>query len=111
MNQKPLNPASSFGLIGGLMTFIFGGWSVAVVGVLMGIGLGLTLSGQLPRKAPAELAVETLFQPRPCPRESSGLSLLQNYFVAPAIGQLYQPPGGRHSRQPRRGAGRPAPGC
>ena len=33
------------GLIGGLVVIIFGGWSVMVIGVIMGVALGLTLGG------------------------------------------------------------------
>jgi branched-chain amino acid transport system permease protein len=39
----------TFGLVGGLVTFIFGGWSVAVIGVLMGLALGLTLANRFDR--------------------------------------------------------------
>lgn len=39
----------TFGIIGGLITFLFGGWSVAVMGLFMGTGLGLLLSGRLER--------------------------------------------------------------
>jgi branched-chain amino acid transport system permease protein len=77
----------TFGLLGGLMTFIFGGWSIAVVGSLMGLGLGLALGGQLPRKSPSELAKDAF----PAAAVSAGVvlvfSLLQNFIVAPAIGQ------------------------
>ena len=38
----------TFGIIGGLLTFLFGGWSVAVLGLYIGIGLGLLLGGRLP---------------------------------------------------------------
>ncbi len=83
---KPIRSGLTFGIIGGLLTFIFGGWSVLMIGLLMGAGLGLALGGQLKRKAPMQLAREAL----PAAAVSAGvllvLSLLQNYIVAPAVG-------------------------
>ncbi len=85
MNQN-IKTGIIFGLIGGGLTFIFGGWSVLMVGLLMGFGLGLTISGHLSRKAPMELVREVL----PAAAVSAGVllvfSLLQNYVVAAAIG-------------------------
>ncbi len=76
----------TFGLIGGFLTFIFGGWSVLIIGVLMGVGLGLVLGGRFKRKAPMLLAREAI----PTAAVSSGIllvmSLLQNFIVAPAVG-------------------------
>ncbi|HEX8992804.1 MAG TPA: hypothetical protein VF784_14085 [Anaerolineales bacterium] len=78
----------TFGLVGGLLTFLFGGWSVAVIGVLMGIGLGLALSGRL-QKAPALTLVRSAL---PAAAVSAVvllvLSLLQNFVVDPAIGKF-----------------------
>ena len=49
----------TFGIIGGLMTFLFGGWSVAVLALFMGTGLGLLLSGRLERISnPVNVEVE-----------------------------------------------------
>ncbi len=83
---KPIRSGLTFGIIGGLLTFIFGGWSVLMIGLLMGAGLGLALGGQLKRKAPMQLARDAL----PAAAVSAGvllvLSLLQNYIVAPAVG-------------------------
>ena len=47
--QKNLKTGATFGLVGGFLTFIFAGWSVAVIGVLMGLALGLTLANRLER--------------------------------------------------------------
>ncbi len=84
--QQNLRSGIIFGVVGGLVTFIFGGWSVAVIGVLMGIGLGLSLSGRMQRNAPLQLAREAL----PAAVASAVLllvlSLLQNYIVGPAVG-------------------------
>ena len=48
--MKNIRLGLTFGIIGGLFTIIFGGWGVAVLGVAMGLGLGLSLSGRLARK-------------------------------------------------------------
>ena len=78
----------TFGIIGGLLTFIFGGWSVLIIGILMGVGLGLVLGGRFKRKAPVLLAREAV----PVALVSSGIllamSLLQNFVIAPAIGSV-----------------------
>ena len=83
---QPIKSGITFGIVGGLLTFIFGGWSVLIVGILMGAGLGLALGGQFQRKAPAALAREAV----PASTVSAvillAMSLLQNYFVAAAVG-------------------------
>jgi branched-chain amino acid transport system permease protein len=78
----------TFGLVGGLLTFIFGGWSVTVIGELMGVGLGLALGSRFERTNPLDLARRAL----PAAAVSAGVllvfSLLQNFVVEPAIGQI-----------------------
>ena len=85
---KTIKSGLTFGLVGGFLTFIFGGWSVAVIGELMGIGLGLSLSSAFERTTPMKLARRAL----PAAAVSAGVllvfSLLQNFVVDPAIGQL-----------------------
>ncbi len=77
----------TFGIIGGLLTFIFGGWSVAIIGILMGAGLGLSLGSRFERKNPVKIAQQAL----PVAIVSGVvlliLSIIQNYIIAPAIGQ------------------------
>ncbi len=84
--RENIKSGITFGLIGGFLTFIFGGWSVLVIGILMGVGLGLVLGGRFKRKAPLLLAREAI----PTAAVSAGIllvmSLLQNYIVAPAVG-------------------------
>ncbi len=84
--RQHIRSGITFGLIGGFLTFIFGGWSVLVIGILMGMGLGLVLGGRFKRKAPLALAREAI----PTAAVSSGIllimSLLQNFIVAPAVG-------------------------
>ncbi len=84
--MKYLRLSIIFGIIGGIFTFLFEGWSVAVIGVLMGISLGLALSGRLERKAPQALAREVLPSALISGAVLLILSLLQNFVVAPAIG-------------------------
>ena len=77
----------TFGVIGGLMTFLFGGWSVMVLGLYLGVGLGLLLSGRLERTSMGDVARKAL----PPALTAGGvlvlISLLQNYVVQPAIGK------------------------
>ncbi len=84
--RQHIRSGITFGLIGGFLTFIFGGWSVLIIGILMGTGLGLVLGGRFKRKAPLLLAREAI----PTAAVSSGIllvmSLLQNFIVAPAVG-------------------------
>ncbi len=86
--QQNLKSGITFGITGGLLAFIFGGWSVAIIGILMGIGLGLSLSGRLKRESPYQTAMRAL----PAAATSGAillvLSLLQNSVVEPAIGHL-----------------------
>ena len=56
MNQN-IKTGIAYGIVGGLLTFLFGGWSVTVIGTVMGVGLGLILGGRVTRKAPMQLAL------------------------------------------------------
>jgi len=77
----------TFGITGGLLTFLFGGWSVVVIGMLMGIGLGLSIGNNLERKKPLTLVMETLPAVATAGIILLVLSLLQNYFIGPVIGK------------------------
>jgi branched-chain amino acid transport system permease protein len=85
--MKRLQPGIVFGIIGGILTFLFGRWSVEVIGMLMGIGLGLSLGGRLSRNSPYRLVMEAL----PVIITSSltllVLSLFGNYVLQPAVGR------------------------
>jgi branched-chain amino acid transport system permease protein len=91
--MKHIRSGIIFGIIGGLFTFLFGGWSVLVIGGFMGLGLGLSLSNSLERKAPFTLVFETL------PAiVISGLvlvvfSLFENSVIEKAIGYHPAAPG------------------
>src|SRR6266545_5452785 len=86
MNQN-IKTGITFGLIGGFLTFLFGGWAVAVIGLSMALGLGLTLGGRFKRKAPMKLAVEALPAAIAAAFVQLALSLLQNAVIQPAIGR------------------------
>lgn len=77
----------TFGIIAGLLTFIFGGWSVAVLGLFMGTGLGLLLSGRFERTSMRDVAIKAL----PTALTGGGvlvvMSLIQNYVIQNAIGK------------------------
>lgn len=85
--MKNIRSGITFGIIGGLLTFLFGGWSVAIIGSLMGVGLGMGISGKLERKNPMQIAMAVL----PTALVAGGilvsLSLYQNNFVQEAIGK------------------------
>ncbi len=89
--MQNLRTSIIFGLVGGFLTFLFAGWSVAVIGVLMGISLGLAISGRLKRKQPFKLAIEVL----PSALISGAilliLSLVQNSVIENAIGHAPVP--------------------
>ena len=79
-----------FGIIGGLLTFLFGKWSVAVIGILMGTGLGLSIGGEFIDKDrhPLTMVKEALPTVTISATILLVLSLLQNYFIAPFIGNV-----------------------
>ncbi|MBK9927361.1 MAG: branched-chain amino acid ABC transporter permease [Anaerolineales bacterium] len=78
----------TFGIIGGLLTFLFGGWSVAVLGLFMGTGLGLLLNSRFERTTVQDIAKKAL----PTALTAGGVlvlfSLIQNYVIQHAIGKM-----------------------
>lgn len=85
--MKNIRSGVTFGIIGGLLTFLFGGWSVAVIGCLMGVGLGLGMSGRFERKDPFKIAVDILPTALVAGSILVLLSLYQNNFILDAIGK------------------------
>ncbi len=85
--QQNIRSGITFGILAGIMTFIFGGWSVGVIGILAGVGLGLSLGGHLDRGTPRSMVLKAL----PSAAVAGGIllvmSLLQNYVVESAIGK------------------------
>ncbi len=85
--MKNIRSGITFGIIGGLLTFLFGGWSVAIIGSLMGVGLGMGLSGKLERKEPLKIVLAVLPTALVAGAILVLLSLYQNNFVQQAIGK------------------------
>lgn len=85
--MKLIRPGITFGIVGGLMTFLFGGWSVAVIGSLMGIGLGLGISENLNRKEPLKNVIAALPTALIAAVILIALSYYQNNVVLEAIGK------------------------
>lgn len=85
--MKLIRSGITFGIIGGLLTFLFGGWSVTMIGVLMGVGLGLGLGNNFQRKDPLKIALAVLPAALVAAIILVGLSLYQNNFVMEAIGK------------------------
>ncbi|GAB4546501.1 MAG: ABC transporter ATP-binding protein [Anaerolineales bacterium] len=91
--MKHIRTGITFGVLAGLLTFLFGGWSVAVMGLFAGVGLGLALESKLERKSsmlslvqqalPAALVAAALLL---------ALSLVQNNFIQAAIGKRLAKP-------------------
>jgi len=84
---KNIRLGITFGIIAGFLAFIFGGWSVAVLGVLCGVGLGMAFSSGLKRQAPLDLVRQALPTAATASFILLILSLVQNFIIAPAIGQ------------------------
>src|SRR5215470_2828407 len=86
MNQN-MKLGITIGVIAGLLTFLFGGWSVAMFGLFAGTGLGLALANRFDRKEPGKLAVEALPTAAVSAAVMLVLSLLQVFVVQPATGK------------------------
>src|ERR1041384_3739457 len=77
----------TFGILGGLLIFMFGGWSVVVTGVVIGMALGYIVGDRIKRTEPIKMAREMLPSALTAAAVLLVLSLLQNYVIAPSIGQ------------------------
>jgi branched-chain amino acid transport system permease protein len=86
--MKIMKSGITFGIIAGLLTFLFGGWSVAVIGSLMGVGLGMGLGSSLERKDPIKIAKDVAPTAIVAGAILTVLSLYQNGFVQHSIGKL-----------------------
>jgi len=76
------------GLLGGIIVFLFGGWSAAVIGVLMGVITGISNSSRVNKnERPMKLALGSLSTSWIAAVVFIAVSLFQNYVVAPAAGQ------------------------
>jgi ABC-type branched-subunit amino acid transport system permease subunit len=76
-----------YGIAGGLLTFLFAGWSVTVIGIVLGVGLGAIVGDRFKRKEPIKLALEMLPTALVAATILVILSLVQNYKIYPSIGK------------------------
>jgi len=76
-----------YGILGGLVTFIFGGWSVALIGVALGVSMGLSFGGKFERKDPMKIAVTVLPAAVVTAVILLAVSLIQNEYILDAIGK------------------------
>ncbi len=92
MNQN-IKLGITIGVVAGLLTFLFGGWSVFILGIFAGASLGFGLANRFERKGFKQLMMEAL----PSAAASAGimlvLSLIENFIVQNAIGQSPADPG------------------
>lgn len=77
----------TFGIIAGMLTFLFGGLSNAVIGGLMGVGLGLAICSNFERKNPIANAKAALPTGAAAGAILVVLSIIQNYAIEPALGK------------------------
>jgi branched-chain amino acid transport system permease protein len=77
----------TFGILGGLGTFLFGGWAVAVLGVLVGVTLGLALESKIQHDSPLNIAKQAFPAALTAAALMLALSLFQNFVVQEAIGR------------------------
>ncbi|MBI5966073.1 MAG: branched-chain amino acid ABC transporter permease [Chloroflexi bacterium] len=89
--MKIMRSGITFGIVAGLLTFLFGGWSVAVIGSLMGVGLGMGLGSGLERKDPFKIAKDMAPTAIVAGTILVVLSIYQNTFVQHAIGKQPAP--------------------
>jgi len=85
--MKIMKSGITFGIIAGLLTFLFGGWSVVMIGILMGVGLGMGLGSGLERKEPLKIAKDVLPTALVAGAILVTLSIFQNSVIQHAIGK------------------------
>ncbi len=90
--MKHIRTGVTFGVLSGLFTFLFGGWSVAVMGMFAGAGLGLALESKLEHDKPMNIARQAFPAALTASLILLALSLFQNFVMQPATGKF--PTGG-----------------
>jgi branched-chain amino acid transport system permease protein len=85
--MKIMKSGITFGIIAGLLTFLFGGWSMVMIGILMGVGLGMGLGSGLERKEPLKIAKDVLPTALVAGAILVIFSIVQNSFIQHAIGK------------------------
>ena len=91
MNQQ-IRTSIIIALVAGFAVFLFGGWSVAVVGAIAGMGLGYFLGGKTTAKTPLEAIKEALTPALVGTGILLVLSILEDLVVANAVGKTPNPP-------------------
>ena len=87
--KSEIKSALITGLLGGVVVFLFGGWSVAVLGILMGVFMGLSIGGRVNKEdGPRKLALQSISTAGIAAVVFIAVSLFQNYVVAPVAGQI-----------------------
>ncbi len=85
--MKLIRSGIYFGIAGGFLTFLFGGWSVTVIGCMVGVSLGLIIGGNFKSGDPLKIAVAVLPTALVAAAILVALSLYQNYYVLAALGK------------------------
>ena len=88
MNNTALHSGIIFGILGGLVVFLFGDWSVMVIGVIVGVALGLSFGARVKEKDMLKAAQRELVPASAAAVILIAMSLLQNYVLAPATGDV-----------------------
>ena len=85
MKKFKFTPPINIGLVAGVVIILFGGWSVAMMGMIAGVLLGLILGPQF-KKSTWQVAVKAVI---PQALQSAVImlviSLFQNYILAPMV--------------------------
>src|SRR5258706_3299356 len=85
--MKLIRSGIYFGIAGGFLTFLFGGWSVTVIGCMVGVSFGLIIGGNFKSGDPLKIAVAVLPTAVVATAIRVALSLYQNYYVLAALGK------------------------
>ena len=85
--DKNIKTGIIFAIIGGIVTFLFGGWSVAVIGVALGVSMGLSFGNGLKRKDPVKIGLAVLPSALVAAAVLLAFSLFQNFSIMEAIGK------------------------
>jgi len=85
--QNAIKTGIFYGIIGGFVTFIFGGWVVALIGVAIGLSMGLSFGGRFERKDPGKIALAVIPAALTAAAMLVIVSLIQNYYILEAIGK------------------------
>jgi branched-chain amino acid transport system permease protein len=89
--KSEIRSAILSGVLGGLLVFLFGGWSPAVLGVVIGVTLGLSLGGHADRdEGFAKIAMHALQVSAVAAVVFVVFSLIEAFVVGPAAGKGFE---------------------